>query len=1057
MATQEELRLEEIRRKGNADPDPRFMQGGAGTLNSPASPPTPVDSAPALDNMEDATALAQAVQDGKVPESKRAAAMEALENFRLTNKAAQDQRVAKDIEQQNVVRTQAAQQAMALVATDVVSAPRPNRTPGDPRFGGAGGVALPPNHPNVLANQAAAKGFDTTTGYRYSQRFGQGLAVLKEPQLKYNMLDRYNKNALKDAGIAWPENMPTIYIDEDTGELVGARPITQQDIDNGQPPENLGKVRMTMINPVGMDLGDIVEFAPELPSAVASMALAMGIGAATKSPQLAATGSAGASAMLEGMASPMKNKLLRDHYGVTQEEIDKYSDPNEALKAAMFAGGADLAMAEGMIMRRWMKNRQAGRTLTEADYDALILDLDGMKQNLREFAEVTGQNVDADLMLVQAAAKNLDTTSGQALAVKVQNLQKRLGDKVKRIRGTADDVARLQTKRGFDTVTNRAITDDVDPTLLGTNNGVYSPVGDAAERGTAARQILELDAGVTSSRQAVRDTTDNTQRVLDDLAELHNSAEFVDVQKLSTNRVAMAVENEELQWEVFKDMLEPNTRGTAGIVIDNSGNTQVKRAMANLNTEGMRNYSKTLGEGTQKFVADMEALAGGTLDIAQVQRLRSSLVAAKRAAGSPGDTLGWKPAEISQMIDAIDNTVMDAPWVRTTTGKPVPAQKVQALKQLENARESTRFLTKVAQKSTIRNLTDTIEVFDAGAKSFGRREFTALPSSVRDSMFKAGDASVLRDVLHLSGGNPTLKAGLAAELEGIYKQMVLNADGSFKQGAFQQFKAQYGDHMNQLFGPDEAARITHADTMVRAVDKANLVAKKVEDLFLENFGHTFQGEGVQGVVLNVMGNSNVSAAQARNVLNSLDRIAPDMATGVRAEMGQWMAGQMYKTPLSIKGAGALDSVLRSNESKIRAVMGDRYVKDLEKVQNVLSILDTSDVARGSSESVQSAFLQVTRSIMGPLSRKQRFMTAFNRIQRNRGSAKALELMSDPDSLRKYVKLGELNPQGLAFWSTVDGLGLNIFMEEVGLTRPDDLKTQAESLQRMQAIGQGGIF
>ena len=755
--------------------------------------------------------------------------------------------------------------------------------------------------------------------------------------------------------------------------------------------------------------------------------------------------------MIEGLASPVKDYLLKNYYGVSQEQIDQYSDPNEAFKQAMWAGGTDLVMGELMILNRWRKNAQDKRTLTQEDYDAIVQDLDGMKETLREFQEVTGVALDDNHLLVQAAAAKRGTMGSVALSTKVSNLTRRLGDKAKRILGNAQQVARTQIQRGLDAIQNRHITSTFDPTVLGIENGRYVPLGNAADRAEAAHRILEEDVGLPAARRRVADTEEAAEEAYEALADRHNPINYQDVQTFSNTRVAMAYENESLQWELFKDALEPNTRGVNNIVLANPKGSPIRAALDNLDLQAARNYSTKLGDQTANFVNDLEALTGDVLDIQQLQRLRSNLSYARHQA-LKSEAPDWNANDIGKVIDAIDEAVDNMPWIRRSTGRAVPAQREYGLKALYRARDATEYVNGVAKRDFIDTITRQIKVFDDNAMPFaGRRQFETMATPVRDAMFEPGNGRALRDFLDLAGHDPRFRAALADELEGIYKQMAYNADGTFKAGGFQQFRDLYGEHMNMVFGPQNAARVTTADQMARAVREANKVAKHIDDLFIEYFGESFNGAAHQGIVRNVMGSSKVSAAQVTKMMRRLEKISPDMATAVRAEFAQWMGGKMSASPITTKGSGALGEMLTTHAPKIEAIMGKQYLNDLQKVNRVLQIVDIANLSSTSPEAVQQAWLQVTRSLFGPLSRKQRFMTAFNRVMRNRGAAKALELMSDPSSLRSFIRLGKLDPTRLAFWAEARALGIEGILHEAGVSPPEDLEAMAAKQRELERV------
>jgi hypothetical protein len=507
-------------------------------------------------------------------------------------------------------------------------------------------------------------------------------------------------------------------------------------------------------------------------------------------------------------------------------------------------------------------------------------------------------------------------------------------------------------------------------------------------------------------------------------------------------------------------MIEPNATGTSnGIHIVNGPNSPIRRALGHLSAEAKTNLSRSMGDRTQGFVEDLAAMRNGTLDIMQMHRLRSDLLRTKRQLANSADPSGWKGAEIDDIVDAIDDTMFKQDWVRTSTGKKLPARKLEALKQYEKAREASKFVNDIARSSSVQDLIHSVQVFDpAVGRAVGhRRRFKMEPTEVHDMIFQPRKAGALQEILDISGHHPGLRAALGDNLEAIYKRMVINEDGTFARGGYNRFMEEYGDHVEKLFGPERASKIMYANQMKAAVDELNVVATKVEDAFKHTFGDAVDPQklGANGVVQTVMGSSGVTSRQTRELMKRLRHIDPDLHQSVRAEFAQWAEGELSRMPVQLKQGNAMRTWLGRNQGKIRAVMGDQYFRDVRKVQKMLDLVDLSDLAKNSPESVSAAWLQVTRSVFGPLSRKQRFMTAANRIFRGRSANKAMELMADPEKLRGFVQLGKMEPGTLAFWQKVDSLGLRYLMEDAGLNPPNDLGPVAAQEESLRRLAMGG--
>jgi hypothetical protein len=406
--------------------------------------------APYLTTKEQGIELTRMLDAGEVPTEKVEEAKAALLDLR-SRLETEAEDPAKALERQNQQRLASVSTAINQLADNPVGATL--ATSQVPR---ATGIEVPfgPTHDNVLHNQARDRGIDIHTGADWDARFGQGLAHLKDPQLRMNMLDAHYRQPLIEAGVAWPENVPVVMLEEQTGKLAYVRPITEDDLKQGEDPANIGRGRLTLVDPEGLEVGDLAEFLPILPNIAGQTASALAAGALIKSPQAALFASSAASATIEGLSSPLKDKLLRDYYGVTQEELDQFSDPNEALTQALWAGGLEYGAGQAFVLARHLRNSRTKRTLTEEDYDALVAELDAIRALNAEFAEVTGRSIEDPLMFTEAASKKMESTSGQSIGVWSANFFKRLSPKQKATRSTANDVTRLKIKRGFEDITN---------------------------------------------------------------------------------------------------------------------------------------------------------------------------------------------------------------------------------------------------------------------------------------------------------------------------------------------------------------------------------------------------------------------------------------------------------------------------------------------------------------------------------------------------------------------------------------------------------------------------
>lgn len=392
----------------------------------------------------------------------------------------------------------------------------------------------------------------------------------------------------------------------------------------------------------------------------------------------------------------------------------------------------------------------------------------------------------------------------------------------------------------------------------------------------------------------------------------------------------------------------------------------------------------------------------------------------------------------------------------------MPAVQRRGLELYGTANNATVYKSNVAQKDTIRHLTDLEPVFTPQTVMVNGKpttqqvqtgtRFTNMPAEVRDKLFS--DASAMRDVLSVTGNNPQVRSAMASELEAIYRREVY-PDGEFKAGAAQAFNRKYSDHMELLFGSDNAAKITNVETMSAALRAQQANLRRVEQTFVDNFGGLFRkGDRIapDHLVKEAMTSGSIDSTQLRNTMQVLDRVDPALATSMRAEMAQWLTDRAVSGAI-LRSGDSLRGLMNAHGAKIGAVMGAQYVKDMRKLVGALDIIDASKLARRVTDPTQGPYLQLTRTIFGALSSTQRRVTALNRFMRHRGARKGLEIMSDPEKLRQFIKLGELSPSQFASTAVIGNLGLRDLAGAAGYQIPEDEGTASPRWGNFRSYGE----
>ena len=149
--------------------------------------------------------------------------------------------------------------------------------------------------------------------------------------------------------------------------------------------------------------------------------------------------------------------------------------------------------------------------------------------------------------------------------------------------------------------------------------------------------------------------------------------------------------------------------------------------------------------------------------------------------------------------------------------------------------------------------------------------------------------------------------------------------------------------------------------------------------------------------------------QLGQLKRQLSKTNPKLWADIQQNSLDHLKAAMTKDDGFITNVTNMRTHVRENARKLKSIHGEEYVKDVNKLLDVAEMVSMGKFARGASQTAQPALLQLTRSLIGPLSKPQRFLTAITRIGKKKGNDALLQILSDPRQLEKYIRLGELDP------------------------------------------------
>ena len=997
--------------------DPRLLRAMAGEVQTPGALP------PEFQVQEGALEAARAIK----AERMRKGAMSAA--------------VVK--KRQREIGQTATELAREPIGTPVSMAPyAPGINPQDPQFRGERVEAFAPlasNDPRRLQEQARMDGVDLRGRAPMSTRLLASMGDVAQdgkpadpnitPGLKYLVLDKELRGQAKV-----PESVPVVYKERNTGDLVYLRRVTEDDVAEGRDNQkDLGKLRPTMIDPRGIDLGDVAEFVPDLASGTLESIAALG-GGALGSPAggFGAVAGAGAGAALyAGMDRKARVALVKLATGLTDKEIEATgADTSFDEFSATLAGAGEVGTAAFLTAKQYLKGRK--RTLTAADIADIRKTWDQNRQLFEDVERFTGVKILPDKA---GAPRELLSESPDVLVEAGATRARQPAYKQRQ---------NLATARNADvnvaTATRALINDNIPgstaytPTEIQqmgrTDSGLLKGTGSSADAVSA-----QAAQGITDPLTRARASADAAQARLDaataTIPDKVNRPAYTNIQNITDKNVSDMQKRASGLWDTFDELVEFHApSGQAGIVLANPKDSAIHKYGRNLIREA--NVALSQGSATKKvkLVDDLNKLLApekqvgnkmvpnDTVDMKQLHVLHSQLKQLSRQMGKgQADNIGFDKADIDGMVTAIEEQVAGGKMVRTRTGRNVPKREEDIRLAWLNAADATTQLKRIGQARAVRDLLTTKPVVGANGKIEGHR-FQNLPGNVRTALLKANDASTLLDVIEAAGNNPEIKASMGRELMREYRQQVM-PEGKFRQLAHEKFMADYGDHMEAIFGTDAPADIRNIETMGRFVDKETQRAAKLETLLKREFGDSVNTTDPlkypSNMAEHLLTSGNVNVRQIRGTMQQLERLDPKLAADVRAHAGQWLEAKLLNDKVP-QGADAYRTLVRNHGDRLNAMFGPEMASNLNRLGRVVSVLSGEVMEHGPRDPQQAAWLQMTRTIFGPMSSIQRKITSGNRIIRQIAATRSMQIISDPAKLERYMRLEKMSPQSLAFRS-----------------------------------------
>lgn len=216
--------------------------------------------------------------------------------------------------------------------------------------------------------------------------------------------------------------------------------------------------------------------------------------------------------------------------------------------------------------------------------------------------------------------------------------------------------------------------------------------------------------------------------------------------------------------------------------------------------------------------------------------------------------------------------------------------------------------------------------------------------------------------------------------------------------------------LKEILEPNELARIrtpNYFRNLKNTLARDNENTKKVVSQVLKVDNSAFQFGKTENLVKALR---NADSPKRRRAMAVLRTKNPELYNEVTNEIRNAMAHQL-RTKLAGGSATTRADMnyaewVRLNDDWLEDIFGTQYVKDLRLLERAYQVSARRHGIPGAREEATPGPLALFRAIFGPLSRKQRFITAARRVQLRRMGQQAINVVTDPAALRQTAEIWE---------------------------------------------------
>ena len=833
--------------------------------------------------------------------------------------------------------------------------------------------------------------------------------------------EHFVRQQYKELGIEIPDGTPIVYVDESTGEPAYLRP---ERVEQGGGWGH--QLIPTLVNPYGTDAGDVLEVTPlaaqiilEAGGSLAGAASGKAVGGGGPTMTLgAAVGSAGMS-----IITNLARQQAARAWGLDEEMVNKIQSDEMLFDAAM-AFGSDAAFGGVYALYRGINN---------AFWKPLDVSPEKLAAMGKEMSERASEVMTLnDILKLQGGDVIVPQLEilGDAAETMVFGAQTRRSAKDHAGRSFAE--VDIHNRMTFGTAARR-IEENRFPSLPEVSRP-YSDVGrDAA-------QIIQRPAREVAAQG--RNAVEELRRGVDNLPSSSPEA-WSGVQRSIRETQEALHQAEQTAWNKFYGTNGPEGHGIrvdpktkrADIWLRNAPTSPVRSWLRNRSKEQLDELAPIVGASRNQLFRDLGIdtsegtaramdpgfpnLLDDALDLRQLHILVSTLKGKSRNMAE--QIPGWSRREVNELIVEIEKQIRNSPMVynfdyRALLGKEgIPDGIVDRTSRVYVSGPERRAIRNsyfdaietTVEKHGFENyafLTNAAEMRRVpGTRDF---EFVQGTDTIRGVFLKPNNSNALIELRALYGKNPGMEEALQRELHAKFRQIAM-PDGKWSQTAADRFMHEHASHMELLFGKEGSQRIRDVGSMAAEMQRTQAKNLHIQGALEQAFGKKFSGAEYTGdIAKDILRDTRLTSGQLNRLTGRLRRADPELWADIQKQGLEYI----NKTLSTGKGAKELswtqlDKLLEPRTAeRLTALYGPGYVSDLTQLRDVYKHWGNVSIAKGYPESVQTVALQVGRSLMGPLSKKQRFLTSVNRALRVMSNAQFQRYMTDPSTLASWNKI-----------------------------------------------------